>query len=158
MKIITDNKQGNPDKTEFKSLSDLIRKHYEYIYITIPPVGTIILGCYATRYGPESLPSDRMIILFIDIIPILACLLIMTMKYRNFDTKTALLHYKRAGFYIPIIFLFCFIIAVLSGWINDDGAIGWFIAMAIPAAYIFSFITSIIGMGMRLVFKFVTRN
>ncbi|HQI01055.1 MAG TPA: hypothetical protein PLA18_07275 [Deltaproteobacteria bacterium] len=139
--------------SESFSLTDLISNYYQYLFITIPPIGTLVLEGYVIRYGRDSLPSDMILFMCMDLIPILACLFIITIKNKNSDPQTALIHYKRTGFYIPFIFLFCLLIATSIGWRKEDESIGWFIIMTIPAAYIFSFITSLMGRGMRTIIK-----
>lgn len=123
----------------------------EYFLITIPPVGILILQGYINKYGKGALPSDWTLFIILVVLPILICLFIMTLQYRKYDARTALLHYKKVGLYIPLIFVCCLIIATFSGWIEDNGVIGWLIIMAIPAAYIFSFITASIGKVLRFI-------
>jgi hypothetical protein len=153
MKIDAENVANTGGDQQEPSVLRPLYKCYEYWLIAIPPIGLTLLDGITRRRGKISFLSNGTIFTFLIALPVVACLYIMRLKYRDLGAAILGRHYRRAGFWLPIFFLSCLFVSTLVGWTPDDGAMGWFIIMALPAAYLFSLITLCLGKVISLICK-----
>lgn len=143
---------GDPFRFETSSLPAALKRYYEYVLLIIPVVAPLVSEGYSSTDGSTFLSETAFFIMFMAL-PILMCLSIITIKYRKYDARAALSRYAAVGLCLPPLFVCCVMIATFVSWRKDDGAIGWFMLMAVPAAIAFSLVTATVGMAMRLMFR-----
>jgi hypothetical protein len=129
----------------------IVLHNLEYFLLLIP-FCTALIG---QRYPNSShlLNGGAAVVLLI--LPILICLVIITVRYRKHKIRAVVLRYATVGLIVPPLIFFSYVASLVLGWMKDDGSFGWLIIMAIPAAMASSVITTFIGAVMLLVAKII---
>jgi len=127
------------------------RENLEFALLLIPSLAVLI----DARYPHNKYATVETVAFLLFVVPVLVCLLIITMRHRRHNVGTVLLRYAFVGFILPPLMFFCYVTGLFFHWIHDSGAFGWLLMMVPLAAIAFSLITTAVGMLMFLVAKTV---
>lgn len=143
-----------PEKALQKNVPSLwtkIIRNYEYLLLLIFSLASVIVQAF--RY---SMSFFVFLFLFV-VLPIIICLFVITVKNRGLSLKYIIFLYAIPGCIYPLMVVFFFFFATLGGWIKDDGVMGWYLLMIVPASGAFSIVTMAAGLIIRLIVEFFSQ-
>lgn len=143
-------KESTPNTPSFR---EQILRNWEYIFLLIPLIASVAGNLLESQHT-GSILAGRISFFPFFVIPVLLCLLVTSVRYRDRHWRSLIIRYAVAGGICPFLILLSAILGSVLGPRHDGGqAIAWFMIMVIPAAGVSSVLTTIAGLMIMLIVR-----
>lgn len=143
-------KESTPNTPSFR---EQILHNWEYLFLLIPLIASVAGNLLESQHT-GSILAGRISFFPFFVIPVLLCLLVTSVRYRDRHWRSLIIRYAVAGGICPFLILLSAILGSVLGPRHDGGqAIAWFMIMVIPAAGVSSVLTTIAGLMIMLIVR-----